>query len=143
MDGCHGSVWRTFSRNGAMRRKTDIAATPMVAWSAPSPSSPAPSARRFAALGLDRSVRPSKLAHRAAIASRSMCQNANPPSQKSLTQNFGYSRQLRAAADRQRTKVVSTASKLQRQDFVPLNYGWKNGDLGRIFEAWIKFCRQN
>ena len=55
-----------------MTRKTDIAATPMVTWSAPSPPSPAPSARRSAALGLDRSVRPSKLAHRAAFASRSM-----------------------------------------------------------------------
>src|SRR5213082_923272 len=41
-------------------------ATPMIAWPAPSPSSPAPSARRYAALGLDRSVRPSKLADRVA-----------------------------------------------------------------------------
>jgi len=32
----------------------------MIARSAPSPSSPAPSARRYAALGLDRSARPSK-----------------------------------------------------------------------------------
>lgn len=36
-------------------------ASPMIAWSAPSPSSPAPAARRYAALGLDRSVRPSKV----------------------------------------------------------------------------------
>src|SRR6266567_3276208 len=34
--------------------------TRMIARSAPSPSSPAPSARRYAALGLDRSARPSK-----------------------------------------------------------------------------------
>ena len=53
-------------------RTTDTTATPMIAWPAPSPSSPAPSARRYAALGLDRSVRPSKLAHRAADASCSM-----------------------------------------------------------------------
>src|SRR6266568_6535774 len=39
---------------------THIAATRMIARSAPSPSSPAPSARRYAALGLDRSARPSK-----------------------------------------------------------------------------------
>jgi hypothetical protein len=45
-----------------------IAATPMIAWSAPSPSSPAPLARRCAALGLDCSVRPSKVADRAANA---------------------------------------------------------------------------
>src|SRR6516225_3707618 len=39
---------------------THIAATRMIARSAPSPSSPAPSARRYAALGLDRSARPRK-----------------------------------------------------------------------------------
>jgi hypothetical protein len=43
-----------------------IAATGMIARSAPSPSSPAPSARRYAALGLDRSARPSKWGDRAA-----------------------------------------------------------------------------
>jgi len=51
---------------------TDIATMPMIAWSAPSPSSPAPSARRYAALGLDRSMRPSKVADRVADASLSM-----------------------------------------------------------------------
>ena len=59
-----------------MMRTTDTTATPMIAWPAPSPSSPAPSARRYAALGLDGSVRPSKLAHRAADASCSMYGNA-------------------------------------------------------------------
>src|SRR6266536_3133557 len=54
---------------------TDTTATPMIAWPAPSPSSPAPSALRYAALGLDCSVRPSKLAHRAADASCSMYGN--------------------------------------------------------------------
>jgi hypothetical protein len=68
--------------------KTDIVARPMIAWSAPSPSSPAPAARRCAALGLDRSARPSKLADHAADAAVSMDRNENPPSQKSLTQNF-------------------------------------------------------
>src|SRR6266540_1313149 len=79
MDGrhepvCH-SVWRTLSGNGTKMRTTDTTATPMIAWPAPSPSSPAPSARRYAALGLDCSVRPSKLAHRAADASCSMYGN--------------------------------------------------------------------
>jgi hypothetical protein len=46
-------------------KNLSIAATRMIAWSAPSPSSPAPLARRYAALGLDRSARPSKLADRA------------------------------------------------------------------------------
>src|SRR6266568_2387366 len=79
MDGRHEpvcySVWRTLSGNGTKMRTTDTTATPMIAWPAPSPSSPAPSARRYAALGLDRSVRPSKLAHRAADASCSMYGN--------------------------------------------------------------------
>src|SRR5437667_9053943 len=70
MDGCHElvchSVWRTLSGNGTRRRTSDTRATPMIAWPAPSPSSPEPSARRYAALGLDRSVRPSKLADRVA-----------------------------------------------------------------------------
>jgi len=49
-----------------MSARADITAVAMIAWSAPSPSSPAPAARRYAALGLDRSVRPSKLAANAA-----------------------------------------------------------------------------
>ncbi len=48
-----------------------------VALPASSPSSPAPAARRYAALGLDRSARPSKLADRAADATCSMCGNEN------------------------------------------------------------------
>jgi hypothetical protein len=52
---------------------------------------PAPTARRYAASGRDRSVRPSKLVHHAADASLSTSKTANPPSQKSLTQNFGHS----------------------------------------------------
>jgi hypothetical protein len=40
---------------------TDITAPTMIAWTEPSPSSPAPAARRCAASGLDRSVRPSKV----------------------------------------------------------------------------------
>ena len=47
---------------------TGIMARPMIAWPAASPSSPAPSARRYAALGLDRSLQPSKLADRASDA---------------------------------------------------------------------------
>jgi hypothetical protein len=69
-----------------MRTATDIRARSMIAWTAPSPSSPAPSARRCAALGLDRSARPSKVADHAADASLSMHEDVNPPSQKSLTQ---------------------------------------------------------
>ena len=71
-----------------MTKTTDIAAEIIIAWSALSPSSPAPAARRCAASGLDRSARPSKIAHHADDASLSMFQTANPPSQKSLTQNF-------------------------------------------------------
>jgi hypothetical protein len=71
-----------------MIRTTDITAPSMIAWSAPSPSSPAPSARRYTALGLDCSARPSKVADRAADASFSMYESENLPSQKSLTQNF-------------------------------------------------------
>jgi len=66
-----------------------IIARPIIAWSAALPSSPAPSARRYAALGLDRSLQPSKLADHAFDASISMdTTNLNPPSQRSLTQNF-------------------------------------------------------
>jgi hypothetical protein len=71
-----------------MIKTIDITASSMIAWSAPSPSSPAPSARRSAALGLDRSMRPSKLADRAVEALVAMYEYANPSSQKSLTQNF-------------------------------------------------------
>src|SRR6266540_5843555 len=73
MDRRHGSVChplrRSFSRISAMMKSAGqpgIADGTMIAWLAPSPSSPAPSARRYAALGLDRSLRPSKLADRAA-----------------------------------------------------------------------------
>ena len=44
---------------------TGIMARPIIAWAAAAPSSPAPSARRYAALGLDRSLQPSKLADHA------------------------------------------------------------------------------
>jgi hypothetical protein len=44
---------------GQCQITTHIAAMRMIARSAPSPSSPAPSARRWAALGLDCSARPS------------------------------------------------------------------------------------
>ena len=54
----------------------DITAMSMIAWSAPSPSSPASSTRRYAALGLDRSVRPSKVADRAADAQFSIHGNS-------------------------------------------------------------------
>jgi putative transposase len=54
-----------FSRNSAMIMATGIIARPIMAWSAASPSSPAPSARHYAALGLDRSPRPSKLSDHA------------------------------------------------------------------------------
>jgi len=74
-----------------MTTTTDITATAIIAWSAPSSSSPAPAARRCAALELDRSARPSKLADHAADESLSMFENENQPSQKSLTQNFRHS----------------------------------------------------
>lgn len=45
-----------------------ITATAMMARHAPSPSSSSPAARRSAASGLERSVRPSKLIHHAADA---------------------------------------------------------------------------
>ena len=68
---------------------TDIMARSIMAWRAASPSSPAPAARRYAALGLDRLLQPSKLADHASDASISMdTTNLNPPSQKSRTQNF-------------------------------------------------------
>jgi hypothetical protein len=70
-----------------MMRIANITATSIIARSAPSPSSPAPSARRYAAVGLDRSVRPSKIADVPMMPSFSMYANPNPPSQKSLTQN--------------------------------------------------------
>jgi hypothetical protein len=72
-----------------MIRASNIPARPIMAWPAASPSSPAPSARRYAALGLDRSPQPSKLSDHAFDASISMdTPNLNPPSQKSHTQNF-------------------------------------------------------
>ena len=67
---------------------TAIAAASMIAWSASSPSSPAPAARRCAALGLDRSMRPSKPAAVPTIASLSMNLKPNQPSQKLSTQSF-------------------------------------------------------
>ena len=78
MDRRHGPVYhpirRAFSRNSAMTTTTDITAIPMIARSALSPSSPAPSARRYAASRLDRSVRPSKLADHADDVAFSMYQ---------------------------------------------------------------------
>jgi hypothetical protein len=47
---------------------TGIMARPIIAWATAAPSSPAPSARRYAALGLDRSLQPSKLADHASDA---------------------------------------------------------------------------
>ena len=67
VDRRHGTVRnpvrRALSRNDAMTTPS-IAVTSMIAWFASSPSSPAPAARRCAALGLDRLMRPSKLADR-------------------------------------------------------------------------------
>jgi hypothetical protein len=65
-----------------------IMARPIIAWPAALPSSPAPSARRYAALGLDRSLQPSKLADHASDAAELPMDttNLNPPSRKSLTQ---------------------------------------------------------
>jgi len=64
-----------------------IMARPIIAWPAASTSSPAPSACCYAALGLDRSLQPSKLADHASDAALSMdTMNLNPPSRKSLTQ---------------------------------------------------------
>jgi hypothetical protein len=71
-----------------MTSTTDITGSSMIAWPAPSPSSPAPAAPRYAASGLDRLMRPSKLADRSANASVLMDGNEIQRSQKSLTQNF-------------------------------------------------------
>ena len=59
-------IWYSISRT--MSDYYGIAITFMIARSALSPSSPAPSARRNAAVGLDGSTRPSKSSGRAAIA---------------------------------------------------------------------------
>jgi len=48
---------------------TDITAPTMIAWTEPSPSSPAPAAHRCAASGLDRSVRPGRVVGHAVDAS--------------------------------------------------------------------------
>jgi len=73
-----------------MTMATGIMARPIMAWPAALPSSPAPSARRYAALGLDRSLQPSKLADHAfdAPVPTHDDENVNPPSQKPLTQKF-------------------------------------------------------
>ena len=68
-----------------MTSTTDIAGSSMIAWPPPSPSSPAPAAHRYAASGLDRSMRPSNLADRSADASVSMYKNGNQPSQKPIS----------------------------------------------------------
>src|SRR5262245_11231397 len=60
---------RAVSRNGALMIATDITAPTMIAWTEPSPSSPAPAARRCAASGLDRSVRPGRVVGHAVDAS--------------------------------------------------------------------------
>src|SRR6201993_4903704 len=52
---------RAGSRDGALMIATDITAPTIIAWTEPSPSSPAPAARRCAASGLDRSVRPGRV----------------------------------------------------------------------------------
>jgi hypothetical protein len=49
---------------------------------------PAPSARRSRPWGLDRSLQPSKLSDLPQISFSMATTNLNPPSQKSLTQNF-------------------------------------------------------
>src|SRR5215475_15494894 len=60
---------RAVSWNGALMIATDITAPTMIAWTEPSPSSSAPAARRCAASGLDRSVRPSRVVGHAVDAS--------------------------------------------------------------------------
>jgi hypothetical protein len=79
-----------FREQGDDQGNRAIAARPIMAWRAASPSSPAPSARRYAALGLDRSLQPSKLSDHAFDASISMdtTTSLNPPSQKSHTQTI-------------------------------------------------------
>lgn len=68
------------NRGGAVMITTDITAQTMIAWSEPSPSSPAPWARRCAASELDRSVRPSSIGRHAVDAFPLMSQNS--PSQR-------------------------------------------------------------
>src|SRR6516225_9145525 len=82
-----------------------IAAAAIVAWRAPSPSSPAPrGARRGAASGLDCSVRPSTVAAMP-LTPHSRCnQNRNSPSQKLLTQKFGHSHEGVPGLLRDRTR---------------------------------------
>src|SRR5262249_8673292 len=94
VDNCYGPVChpvrRAISGNGAMTMATGIMARPIVAWLASLASSPAPSARRYAALGLDRSLQPTKLADHAfdAPVRTHDDETVHPRSQKSLTQNL-------------------------------------------------------
>ena len=67
-----------------MIRRTDITAVPIIAWPAPSPSSPEPRSGAPRGAGLDGSARPSTVAGHAVDASVSMYQNGNLPLHRNL-----------------------------------------------------------
>ena len=94
---CYGPVcnpvWRAFSRNGAL-----IMGQPASwqgrSWLGAQLRQAPRAARRYAALGLDRLLQPSKLADYASDAPISIdTPKLNPPAQKSRTQNFSQSPQ--------------------------------------------------
>src|SRR6266496_1598330 len=88
---------------------THIAATRMIARSAPSRSSPAPSARRYAALGLDRSARPSKRGNHAANAYLTMlARTEDKRSSDSVRQVEYWFPHISRTASRQPGLVIST-----------------------------------
>src|SRR6266536_2126365 len=97
------SISQTASDSGAHH------GTRMIARSAPSTSSPAPSARRYAALGLDRSARPSKRGNHAANAYLTMlARTEDKRSSDSVRQVEYWFPHISRTASRQPGLVIST-----------------------------------
>jgi hypothetical protein len=92
----------------------------MIAWSAPSPSSPAPSARRYAALGLDRSVRPSKVRR-----------HVNNGSLSHAPHESFASKQM-CASHGERTRPLKRLSLKNLQAFSKSHAGWKFKELQTV-----------
>jgi hypothetical protein len=107
-----------------------IAARSIVAWRAPSPSSPAPAARRFAASGLDRSVRPSKHAARAADAP-----SLDVREPKSTFTEISYTKLLTFPPTGDPATLASQIDKLKRR--FDLAHVVLVGDRGMITQARI------
>src|SRR6516164_5040889 len=72
-----------------MTERTDITAAPMIAWPAPSPSSPEPHSGAPRGAGLDGSARPSTVAGRAVNAS-----SVDVPKRKSTFTEISYTNVL-------------------------------------------------